>query len=70
MGELLYAQYSHAGTSIEGTEMILSNSAIRQHTSAAYGGMVVIVCIIPLYVVETIIETIIMAYRKLTIALR
>ena len=45
MGELLYAQYSHAGTSIEGTEIILGNRAIRQHTSAAYGGMVVVVCI-------------------------
>ena len=52
MGELLYAQYSHAGTGIEGTEMILSNRAIRQHMSAVYGGD----CLcIPLYVVETII---------------
>ena len=45
MGELLHAQYSHAGTGIEGTEMILSNRAIRQHTNAAYGGMVVVGCI-------------------------
>ena len=45
MGELLYAQYSHAGTGIEGTEMILGNRAIRQHTSAVYVGIVVVVCI-------------------------
>ena len=45
MGELLYAQYSHTGAGIEGTEMILSNRAIRQHTSAVYGGMAVVVCV-------------------------
>ena len=46
MGELLYAQYSHAGSGIEGTEMILSNRLVLSC------GMVVIVCI-SLYVVET-----------------
>ena len=48
MGELLYAQYSHAGSGIEGTgtEMILGNRLVLSC------GMVVIVCI-SLYVVET-----------------
>ena len=43
----------YAGAGIDGTEMILSNRAIRQHTSAICAGMVVVVCVyLYIYVVE------------------